>query len=86
MYEYSERRSVVFTDEGQKMFLSIRDRSKRLLRDGGAFTMSAVISGESGVSWDMLACVDRLVELGEIREVTAPGSVAGQNRVFIKAE
>ena len=29
-----------------------------------------------------LACVDRLVELGEIKEITN-GGVAGQHRVFI---
>jgi hypothetical protein len=32
----------------------------------------------------MLACVDRLVELGEIREVTQPNTVAGQDRIFTK--
>ena len=35
-----------------------------------------------GGMWQMPACVDRLVELGELREVTAPKSVAGQHRIF----
>jgi hypothetical protein len=29
--------------------------------------------------------VDRLVELGEIREITEPNKVAGQNRVFVSS-
>ena len=64
------------------MFLSIRDRVNSLLKQAGAVRMQEAISGETGSSWQMLACVDRLVELGEIREIT--GDVAGQYRVFIK--
>ncbi|MFT6496232.1 MAG: hypothetical protein ACJA2A_002018 [Cycloclasticus pugetii] len=33
----------------------------------------------------MLACVDRLVELGEIKELTKDMKVAGQHRVYIAA-
>jgi hypothetical protein len=35
-----------------------------------------------GDSWSMMACVDRLVELGELREVTAP-PCPWQHRVFV---
>jgi hypothetical protein len=65
------------------MFVAIRDHVKRLLRDAGAVTMGAAIRGAgSGDSWTMLACVDRMVETGELREVTGP-NVAGQDRVFV---
>jgi hypothetical protein len=33
----------------------------------------------------MMACVDRLVELGEIREIT-PRHTAGQDRIFVSAK
>lgn len=41
-----------------------------------------VINGVTGDTWDHLACVDRMVELGEIKEITK-GETAGQYRVFI---
>jgi hypothetical protein len=84
-YQYEAERYKLFTDEGQRMFIKIRDKAKKLLSDGGAFMMQHVVSGITGESWTMLACVDRLVELGEIKELTAQGRVAGQRRVFICA-
>jgi hypothetical protein len=81
-YDYATERPNVFTEQGQLMFLKIRDRSKRLIAEGGACTSGALITGATGDSWRMLACIDRLVELGELREITGPG-VAGQCRVFV---
>lgn len=87
MYKYETERPTLFTEEGQRMFLKIRDRSKALLAEAGAFTMGNVIRGTGGgSSWQMLACVDRLVELGEIREVTKEADVAGQHRVFVSTD
>lgn len=80
-YNYATERHTVFTDAGQRQFLGIRDRSKSLLKTAGAFRLQEVIAGETGDSWRMLACVDRLVELGEIVEITTPG-VPGQFRIF----
>ena len=84
-YIYEEEKPFLFTDDGQRMFLKIRDNAKRLLREAGAFTLgSAIQAASSGSSWQMIACVDRLVELGEIREITGD-DVAGQFRVFVDA-
>lgn len=85
IYNYQTERAAIFTEDGQRMFLSIRDRVSRLLKMAGAFSLSSAITGETGSSWQMMACVDRLVELGEIREVTVPGEVWGQHRVFVDA-
>lgn len=82
-YNYADQRPSLFTESGQVMFLAIRDNAKRLLSLAGAFTCGQVIRGCSGDSWQMLACVDRLVELGEIREATDPAKVRGQDRVFV---
>lgn len=85
-YDYQTQRERIFTERGQTMFLSIRDRSKRLLKDAGAARMQELISGETGDTWDMLACVDRLVELGELYELKGEGSVPGQFRVFVSSQ
>lgn len=84
MYNYQEEKQNLLTDEGQRMFLSVRDRVKELLCEAGAFKSTNALSKETGSSWTMLACVDRLEELGEIKEVTAGQNVLTQNRVYIK--
>lgn len=81
-YTYERQRQGLFTDEGQRKFLEIRDHVHGLLKQAGAFRMQEAMIG-SGDSWLMLACVDRMVELGEIRELAQFGSVAGQHRVFV---
>lgn len=84
MYKYHEVKPRLFTESGQVMFLRIRDTAHKLLHEAGAFQMDRVMVG-TGSTWDMIACVDRMVELGEIRELTTPGSVAGQHRVFVRS-
>ena len=85
MYRYEELRNTVFTEKGQETFLKIRDNVHRLIELAGAFSMGKAISGVVGTNWEHMACVDRLVELAEIKEVTAPGTVRGQDRIFCKA-
>lgn len=85
MYRYNELKGRLFSDEGQRMLLKVRDFVHASLKSAGAVRMQEAIGAAGGGdSWTMLACVDRLVELGEIREVTT-GNVAGQNRVFVSA-
>ena len=81
-YRYEDLRESLFTDDGQRMFLAIRDRAKMLLREAGAFRLDNVIEKQTGDSWMMLACVDRLVELGEIVECQHPNNRVFQNRIF----
>lgn len=81
-YDYQTERPWIFTDEGQRQFLKIRDRVKELIETAGAVRMQeAALSGFTGSSWQLIACVDRMVELGEIKEISRPGCV-GQDRVF----
>lgn len=80
-YTYEALKPRIFTENGSVMFTDIRDRVQVVLRKAGAITMGAAIRGATGDSWLMLACVDRLVELEELREV---GQAArGQDRVFV---
>jgi len=90
MYNYEEQKKYVFTDEGQRQFLHIRDKIHNLLEEAGAFQMgkATVLAPTVGAaeSWDLMACVDRLVELGEIREIMYSNNVQewNQERIFVK--
>lgn len=68
-YSYEVQKKELFTDEGQKLFLKIRDRVGELIETAGAFRQQEAFLGMTGSSWDMIACIDRLVELGEIVEI-----------------
>jgi hypothetical protein len=81
MYNYKIERENLFTDEGQRTFLQIRDRVVELLKKAGAVRMQEAWRGTSGDTWVMMACVDRMVELGELVEVTPPDTM-GQFRIF----
>mgnify|MGYP006059121727 FL=1 len=82
MYNYQNEKSKIFTEDGQETFLEIRDKVQQLLKQSGAVMMQNIINGITGNTWLHLACVDRLVELRTIREITKD-NVAGQYRVFV---
>ena len=83
MYEYEREKQEIFTERGQVMFLKIRDNVNSLIDKAGAVRMQEAISGQTGDCWHMMACVDRLVEIGEIKELVNPNA-AGQYRVFTR--
>lgn len=70
-YSYEKERDSLFTDEGQRMFLKIRDHVSDILNRSGAVQLEKAIDCVSGDSWMMLACIDRMVELGELKEVAS---------------
>lgn len=82
-YNYAEQRTELFSDEGQRMFLKLRDNANRLLASAGEARMDRLMTGLTGEVWTMLACADRMVELGEMVEVSQPGC-AGQHRIFTR--
>lgn len=83
MYHYESMKPELFTDQGSRLFLQIRDRVHALLAESGAVRMQEVIAGSSGDSWEILACVDRMVELNEIREIPQEGCAA-RHCVFVR--
>lgn len=89
MYDYRREVPELFTDQGQRLFLGIRDRVRGLLKETGAIRMGEASRLPPGIAassnWTMMACVDRMVELGELLEVT-PSDCAGQHRVFVAIE
>lgn len=82
-YNYATHRAAIFTEEGQVVFLKVRDQAKQLLRTAGAFLAEDALRNIGGDSWTQLACLDRLVELREIVEVANPCSSWGQHRLFV---
>ena len=88
-YVYQQQRPYLFMESGQLQFIKIRDKVKAILKIAGAIRMDKAIiagtGGETGGVWEMLACVDRLVEIGELKEIQIE-NVAGQYRIFIAGE
>jgi antitoxin component HigA of HigAB toxin-antitoxin module len=85
VYRYSDEREKLFTDDGQRLLLRVRDQVQRLLKEAGAVRANEALRGILGDSWQHQACLDRLVELGELAVVTEPG-VRGPDRVFVARE
>lgn len=83
-YDYQALKPKIFTEDGQVTFLRIRDHAQDLFRRAGAARLEEIISVTTGDTWTQMACVDRLVELGEIREIEQTHRVAGQHRIFVK--
>ena len=81
---YLAERGYVFSEKGQVAFLQMRDHIAHLLKIAGAFQMQRAFDGIKGGygTWEAMACVDRLVELGELREISPP-ECAGQHRTFV---
>lgn len=86
MYNYQEIRPRIFTEEGQTTFLAIRDKAFALCATAGAVRADKLMVGVGGGdSWTLIACMDRLLELKELREIAQDGvKVAGQDRIFVR--
>jgi hypothetical protein len=75
-YNYAEERPHLFTEEGQVRFVRIRDKALAAIRTHGAFRLQEM----QIVSWEDIACIDRMVELRELVEFKRDSW--GQYRVF----
>ena len=80
-YDYQTERPALFTDDGQRKFLVVRDRMNKMLEESGAVMHGCLRL--IGDSWFHFACCDRLIELGEIVQINDK-SVAGMHRVYVK--
>lgn len=81
-YDYETEKRKLNTTEAQRDLLATAFHAKALCASGGVARMDALIKPLVGDSWQMLAIVDRLVELDYLREVPQAGHVAGQHRIF----
>lgn len=73
MYSYEEQKAWLFTDEGSRAFTRIRDVFLNMAHETGAaragMIFEAARCGPSGDSWQIMAILDRMVELGDVRYV-----------------
>ena len=83
MYKYEEMRPQIFTEEGVEKLRRIQENVDILTNKAGAVRLQEAIQGVGGDSWLMLACIDYLVEKGEIREASSNPPVT-QHRIFVK--
>lgn len=83
-YDYKVQKQEIMNEAGQAGLLAVAFKAKAACAVSGVVTSGVLISEMPGVtdSWRQLAVVDRLVELGYLREVQQEGGVAGQNRIF----
>lgn len=79
-YDYQKERSKVFTEEGQVAFLAIRDNMNHYCDQAGAVGFLKATDGTCSDGWLRIACVDRLVELGEFECVYDGGMT--QDRIY----
>jgi len=82
-YEYSELRDVLFTECGANTLQKIQDNVDSLLDGRRCFIMVEAFDGVCGDSWTLLACIDRLVEIGKIHEIPTDDELT-QHRVFTR--
>ena len=87
MYNYEDEKVKLFTPEKTSLLFAIRDQVPRMIKISGACTMEKASSLPSGVgaatNWEMMACIDYLVELGEIREVKQSHPHPTNHRIFM---
>lgn len=82
-YEYSEQKPYVFTDQGSRDVIRVFRFADGCFKFSGAATAGVLMNkAETSSSWEKMACVDRLVEMGEIREIPQAGCF-WQHRVFV---
>ena len=84
-YRYEVERPKLFTEEMQAPMMHLRDHALRLLEEAGAASMGKLMDlAHAGDNWTAMAMVDRLVEMGDLKEVTRGPHCAGQYRIFVK--
>lgn len=82
-YNYQQQRHKIFTEDGTRMLMRMRDKARELLNLSGAVIASKIMMASSGDGWQMLACIDYMVEQGDLRRVTGEFDTAGQDQVFV---
>ena len=88
-YKYEDYRHVVFTDIGQRNFISVRDFALKCWSEAGAVTAGKLlrcVHSTTGDGWSDMAIVDRLIEIGDSLCFEPYPTCPWQNRVFLPAK
>lgn len=83
-YHYEARRPWVFTEDGQKKLLETLGVARQCLKVSGAVMVEKLIG--AGDSWNSLAVIDRLCELGYLRRIQQDRDVPGQHQVLVAGD
>jgi hypothetical protein len=84
MYSYEAEKPRLFTEDGSVTYTQVRDAVHALLRQAGAFRQDHL--RVAGDTWTTLACLDRMVELGELVKLRPEGSCWGQYQVYARPQ
>lgn len=82
MYNYSEQRPYVFTEEGQNDLFTVLKRIEFLKTHTEISFSDNLIKNLLGESWNHLAIIDYLEEKGIIKEIKLKDTPYLQNRIF----
>lgn len=80
MYKYEEEKPWLFTEKGSVEFIRFRDAALELMQPTGAAEATKLMGLLGGDSFKRLACIDRMVEIGDIKRVCGTGS---QGSVYV---
>lgn len=83
-YKYEECKPNLLDKKELRRFLEIRDIVKDEIDSVGMVVMGAVMMRATGDTWKSMACVEMLVEIGEIVETTQESGTLAQEREFVK--
>jgi len=88
LYRYEDLKPKLFTEAGRKALEETRVVVASLLMSRSRCTLDEVLTNSHmvGDSWLPIACVDRMVELGELHEMPTPTRQTGQERQFMRPE
>ena len=73
IYEYKNFRERLFTDKGQREVMAVRDHIRRTCKISGCIEMWKALAPVSGDTWENMAIIDRLAELGEVKKIVFEG-------------
>ncbi len=66
-YDYQECKKTLFTEEGMKDYIKVRDAVKVLLAGPGAFSHTGLMEKLSGIdAWFVQAACEYMIEQGEL--------------------
>ena len=84
IYNYEEYKLNLLDKEELRHFLKVRDIVKDEIDSVGMMVMGAVMIRACGDILKTMACVEMLVEIGEIIETTQKSETWAQEREFIR--
>ena len=84
MYVYKEQKAKIFDTDGIKMMLSVTSVVNGLFEHSSVVCALDILNKSmAGDIWLKFACMDYLVEIGYLHEITGE-NMKGQLRTFIK--